>query len=564
MATQTMKTNVIARLLAASAVALGTAAIAGAQTTTTTANDTTTSPTRQTTSPLDPRRIQFEGNPVNFSLADVVIATFRRNLDIEISNIDARIAEDIYRGAQGIYDPTLSAAVRQTRVEGEQNSLSAVGSTSSNDPFVIDQTTDSYNVGLTQLLPTGATVGIGFDRAQTRFDDQRRDLLPYSPEEDQRAFVSLRQPLLKNFGPTVTNSRIRTSRLERNINDRLYEQEIENRLAETMRAYWDLVFAIGNLDVQTTALEAALELERVNSARVDAGSSPRSDLFQAQARVANRRNLVIDAKRNILDAQDRLLRLMNWYQPMDDEWNRPIVPTDTPLGYDLERSFEDQSLIADALANRADLVAIDTAIEVARINKDVAWWQRFPQLDLVGEYGLNGMDNDRSDAFDEITDSRYEDYFYGLEFRYPILNRSARADYRAAKKRIDRAGVQKQRLELAITTDVRFATRNIRSAQEAIEASDAEVRAAQETLGSERSRLDVGASTTFNVLSFQEDLAVAQVNQLQARVNYQKGLVELERSRGLLIESLGQNLGLVFGVRSAEEERAAESSTATR
>src|SRR5690606_26310327 len=97
------------------------------------------------------------------------------------------------------------------------------------------------------------------------------------------------------------------------------------------------------------------------------------------------------------------------------------------------------------------------------------------------------------------------DYTYCLEFRYPLLNRRQRGLYAQSKANLEQSGLDIDRLELGIVTQVRAATRLVRAAQESILASQAQVKAAEETLFAEQKRLEVGSSTTFNVLEFQED-----------------------------------------------------------
>ncbi len=519
--------------------------------------DTPTTPTVETQTPdprLDPQRIEFAGEVLPMSLPEVVVTAFDQNLDIEISVVDVQISREERIAEEGIYDPTFEGSVGYRSLEGENNSFTfnttgtgGTGSTNEDGTFVIDQKSEEASASLSQLIPTGATISLGYDRTRTDFQDIRGDFQPLNPEESHRAFVRLRQPLLKNFGPTVTNLGIRTAKLEEQIQKSLFRQEIENQLAAVMSAYWDLVFSIRNLEVQRTSLEAALELERVNQVRVRTGSAPRSDLFQSQAQAAERRNNVIDAKSAILAQQDRLLQLLNWSSPVED-WSRPILPTDQPDSYDLDLQFEDELLVETALQERGDLDATRLSLEIAETTKDALWWQRFPELNAIAEYGLNGLDDGSRDAFDEVSDAEYEDYFVGLEFRYPLGNRTARANYRRSKRQMERTRLNIDRIELAVITQVRSASRAIRTAQESIEASESQVRAAQETLNSERKRLEVGASTTFNVLDFQEDLARARVNSLQARVNYQKGLVELERSRGTLLDSIAEDLNIMLEV----------------
>lgn len=489
------------------------------------------------------------------SLAEVVVLTFEQNLDLEIRRLEVENASDEVDGTLGIYDPTLAAAAQRSRSETELNSNPSAGAAGAGtQTFVAEENVDTYSVSLNQLLPTGGRIGVGFSSAQVDLVDSRAALQVYNPVESQRAFVRLSQPLLKNFGPTVTNLGIRVARLQERIASAAYRQEVENRLANVMSAYWELVFAIRNLEVQRASLEAALELERVNEVRVRTGASPRSDLFQAQARVAERRNNVISAKSAILAAQDRLLQFLNWPET-PSRWNRPVMPSDTPDEYDLQVEYDDNNLIDDAYGNRYDLEAVRIGERLAEETRDAAWWQRLPELNFVAEYGLNGLDGQSADAFQDIQDSRFEDYFYGLELRYPLLNRRARADYRQARRNLDLSRLDLQNLQLAILTEVRAATRTIRTAQESIDASKAQVRAAEELLTSEQRRLEVGASTTFNVLEFQEDLTAAQVAEVRALVDYQRGLIELERSRGTLLTAIAQQLSITFDFGALPEYR---------
>lgn len=515
----------------------------------TSSDDSTTKTTTSQDPRLDPQRIRLDGEPVPMSLAEVIMTAFDQNLEVDIQLKDVEIAREQYFAEKGIYDPVLGASVGYRVIDGESNSSAFAASpgtsTTDDGTVIVDQTQEEASVSLSQLVPSGATLSLGVDRTRTDYRDSRSNSLTFDPEESQRAYIRITQPLLKNFGPTVTNLGIRLARIERQIQRSLYKQEVENQIAAVMSAYWDLVFAIRNLDVQRASLEAALELERVNEVRVRTGSAPRSDLFQAQAQVAQRRNNVITAKSQILAAQDRLLSLMNWSDP-ESQWDNPIDPTDLPDKYDLELKYDDDTVITEALMDRDDLIAARLSVRAAETTKDATWWQRFPELNAIAEYGLTGTDDSVQSAWDEVEAGDYEDWFVGLEFKYPIFNTTPRANYRRAKLQIEQAALGVDRLELAVATQARAATRSVRTAQESIEASEAQVRAAEETLSAERKRLDVGSSTTFNVLDFQEDLAQAQVNQVQSQVNFQKGLIELERSRGTLLDTIAADLGLTF------------------
>ena len=75
---------------------------------------------------------------------------------------------------------------------------------------------------------------------------------------------------------------------------------------------------------------------------------------------------------------------------------------------------------------------------------------------------------------------------------------------------------------------IRRAARQIRSAAERVDAARAGAMLAAERLESEERRHDVGLSTTFLVTQAQRDLLEAEVNLLQATLDYESALVTFE------------------------------------
>ena len=61
----------------------------------------------------------------------------------------------------------------------------------------------------------------------------------------------------------------------------------------------------------------------------------------------------------------------------------------------------------------------------------------------------------------------------------------------------------------------------------------------QKKLDAERRKFGNGMSTSFEVLSFQRDLADAELAEIRAALDYVKALTGLERAKGTLLESRG-------------------------
>jgi len=79
----------------------------------------------------------------------------------------------------------------------------------------------------------------------------------------------------------------------------------------------------------------------------------------------------------------------------------------------------------------------------------------------------------------------------------------------------------------------------VNRAREQVAATAATRKLQQETLRAETEKFSVGKSTTFLVAQAQRDLVVSQIAEIEAVVNLLKGLVELYRLEGSLLERRG-------------------------
>ena len=101
--------------------------------------------------------------------------------------------------------------------------------------------------------------------------------------------------------------------------------------------------------------------------------------------------------------------------------------------------------------------------------------------------------------------------------RQRLLRRQTEADMKAA--------------ELTIATDVTTAALAIRNSLEAMQAATAARELSQKRLEAAQSKFEVGMSNNFEVLQAQRDLADARNRELRETLNYQRALVDFERSQ---------------------------------
>ncbi len=107
--------------------------------------------------------------------------------------------------------------------------------------------------------------------------------------------------------------------------------QLQQNIALTQRnvksAYYDMMYAVGNLNVQRQSLELAQQSLKDNRARVEIGTMAPIDIVQAEAEVAQREESLILAEAAISRAEDRL-RALVFNPSAPDFWQLRIEPTE--------------------------------------------------------------------------------------------------------------------------------------------------------------------------------------------------------------------------------------------
>lgn len=494
---------------------------------------------------LDPRNVRI------ISLPEVVRETLANNLSIRVTRLDRAIAEDEINVQLGIYDPLLAAKMYRVRTDEQSPQIPAsFGSLSFSD--VSHTNRDAAELGVSQLTPLGGIFSIQYENTNTNvFDSSRASMI--HPYYQQRVTLGVVQPLLKNFGPTVTNAGIRVARHQQEISRHGILAQIDAQVAAAMQTYWDLVFAVENLSVQQLYLKQAVDLLRISTVKYNTGVLSQTDVLQAKAQVAAREEQVIVAQSLIIGVQDHLKRLMNLMRD-PEMMDRPLVPEDLPRFEPVE--VRDADAVNDALARRPEILRTREFIEIAHIQGDVAARQRLPELNLFGNYSISGLGGSSGRAYDTLTDNDFNSYQIGIEAKYPLLNRKAKYAHRQSVLNLEKARNQLADLEAGVTLEVRNSLRQLRTNLQRIAASRSAVESEEAKLQSELRRYEVGMATSFEVLTFQKDLANARVAYLNALVDYNKSLIELDRARaglrdrlailGIPIEVAGDDSSVTF------------------
>jgi outer membrane protein TolC len=339
--------------------------------------------------------------------------------------------------------------------------------------------------------------------------------------------------LLKGFGLGVNLTRIRVARNNRQISEEQLAVTVMDTVSQVLGGYWDLVFARENLGVARQSLGNARNLLEQNRVRVELGVAAPIEVHQAEAGVKRREAEVISAMAAIRDAEDALNLLLNVRE--DSElWNEAIAPADKPVM--IARLLDEKLSFETALEKRPELVQARKSLEnselVVRLSKN----ELLPSIDLKGSYGFNSLRGSFGNEVEYLTRGDDWKFSYGIVAQIPVGNRLAKGAYLRSQYEVEKTRLRIEQLEQAIRIEVRNAIRQIETNRKLVETNRIATKLQERTLEDEKKRHRVGVSTSYRVLEFEEDLALARNLELQALVDHRKALISLDRAEGTILD----------------------------
>ncbi|HQO36274.1 MAG TPA: TolC family protein, partial [bacterium] len=162
-----------------------------------------------------------------------------------------------------------------------------------------------------------------------------------------------------------------------------------------------------------------------------------------------------------------------------------------------------------------------------------------PQLDLSMGAWSSGLGDHADDSLDLMKDGDFTSYTVGLTLTYPLGNRAARARMQRSELQAEAARTSLEDQLRGVDLQVRAAIRQIETNQQRVDATTISVDLAEERLRAEEEALQVGLSTSHDVLDYQEDLTIARGSYTQSVIDHILSIAQLELSKGTLTQWLG-------------------------
>jgi outer membrane protein len=460
---------------------------------------------------------------VSLTIEQALARMLENSPEIRVVSFDPSIAKQDVTRAASEFDVTAFGDLNYENEDNPSNSIFQPGQSNSR----------SLETGVKQKSITGSEWSLSYNLTRTWDDLTGRTL---STRYEPILGFQLKQPLLRDAWQQVTLAGVDVAKLNYRVALLDFRQKAEGTAVGLISAYWQLLQAQRNYQIYQGLLDRTLEtLERVVSRReIDATEL---HIKQTEASVKTREAALIQAKKQMTDAQDVLVRLMADVQ-LNLLNDFKILPASEPLQ---ESEKFDYSQLLDLAMNKNPVIQqARIGIEIADINIRVAENQDMPRLDLITSARTQNIARSSENANERLSNLDYLSYRVGLSLEYPLGNRQREAELIQRRFERRKAVSVLQNVADQAAQLIRERARRAETNYTEIQVQKDAVKAAQEYLQALKEAEEIQEQLTPEFLlvklQAQEVLADAQMSEIRAIVDFNIALAELAQTLGTVFE----------------------------
>jgi outer membrane protein TolC len=428
---------------------------------------------------------QSAASPPTLTLADAVHEALARNERI-VNQADTIAEADLgLRLARNTFKPKVTPNI--------------FGSFGRND-----LSSQTYRLDVSQKLTTGTELRASTGTISEQIPgtlDPTTDVLFYNADTT----LSVTQPLLRGFGPSVARRSLTSAEVRREDAARLQSLTEQQVAVDVAAAYYRVVSQEALVEVAKQSVIRARRLRDASEAKLDAGLVSQLDALRSQQLVTQSEMQLFDAQSAIDDARDQLAFLLGRRdaEPFAVDANIPKPGADP---------IDVASATRLAIANRLDLKSRIAASEDADNQIRFAKNQLLPQVDVNFALTRRETSPTFKDSF-ALDGYRFATF---VTIAMPVDRTTQQVEYQTALLNRDRARRDAETLERQIADNVRQMVRerdrlirNVAAAENSVDLSKREVDVAQ-------LRYENGLSNNLDVVTAEAGLLQAEGRRIQA------------------------------------------------
>ena len=532
------------------------------------------------------------------SAQDVVALALENNIDIEVQRYGPLLAREILRRAEGggalrsvgagLAQGPQSVSLTGVTVSANNVTLSAGNGVSSGGGIVTQlgpaipafdpsfsavalyqhssiPQSNTFLTGTTGLVTGtrlyqdqyiqnwdfGLTAQFTFTSQHNHVNSQQFDLNPYTSGSLD---LQLTQNLLQGFGRAVNDRNIRVQRNNMKFTDLQFKQQVIVTVSALLNLYWDLVSFHDDVLSKRHEVETAQLLLEDNKKQVSAGALAEIEVTRAESQLYGAQQDLVVSETNLFQQEIVLKNALSRNGVASPTLaSVHVIPLDTIQVPDRETLPPVDQLVKDALNKRVEIEQGRLNLESNNLNLIGVKNSLKPTLQGFAEVTNNALTGDLTAAgaqfpgagylaggygnlLAQIARRNYPSYSAGLSLKIVIRNRAAQSDYVTSLIEIRQNELNLQKNINQIQVDVQNAVIGIQQARARYDAALKARVLQQQTLDADQKKNALGASTIYQVVQDQRDLASADSSVTQAMANYTHAKIALDQALGNTLE----------------------------
>jgi outer membrane protein len=367
--------------------------------------------------------------------------------------------------------------------------------------------------------------------------------------------LQITQNLLYGFGSAVNGRNIRVQKNNIKVSNLQFRQQVATTVSAVLNLYWDLVEFWQDVRARQRELAAAEQLLDNNRKQSEAGTLAPIEVTRAEAQVYVSQQDLLVSQTNLLQQETVLKNAISRNGIANSNLlDAHIIPLDTitipandvtpPIDQLVETALANRSEVAQSRinidSNKLNLVGIKNALKptlqaFAELTNNAlsgpmtALGEQTPGVDyLAGGYG---------NLLAQMFRRNYPNYSAGIALNIPLRNRAAQSDYVTSELELRQNELGLQQNINQVRVDVQNAVIGLQQARARYAAAIKASTLQQQTLDADQKRLALGASTAYQIVLDQQNVASAESSEVQALANYSHARIGLDQALGRTLEA---------------------------
>ncbi|HTV64103.1 MAG TPA: TolC family protein [Bryocella sp.] len=427
---------------------------------------------------------------------------------------------------------------------------------------ILETNTIEASGSFSQSYPLGTNLSIQY------LGERQTINSPYeviNPQLYAQFKAEITQPLLAGFGLASNERYIHIARRNVDITNYAFQAQVIATVTQIEDIYWNLVDAYEDEQVSARALNFANQTLSDDQKQLDLHAIPALQVMQDETAVATSEGNLTVARANLRLYE---LQMKNALTKTDDATidEMPVVPLDLTGAPDPNAAKPIAQLITEAEKNRPEVHVYQEQAAIQEANLKGVNSELLPTLNMYGFYlgagiagpkdpycdlgttsnGINECATDLPTGFGGMFENTFNysspEYQVGMTLSINLRNRVVKADQFRAVLQYRQSQITYEENSKSIRFDVRNSQFALEQAKARVDAAQQARDLAQRTFDITKQEQQLGAKSSYDVLSAENLLAQAESAYDDAETAFEKAKVDIDRATGETLQITGVSI----------------------